>query len=366
LELDFLNRRRFLNYCAGTITPLILPSILPLYKSNEIIYPKIPIVDVHVHLLGSSPLNGCYVSKRFQKSFAVRMSRFFIDFGKGKTPQEEDEKYVDRLLRLVSELPDSWRGILLPMDGVYDSSGALDYNKTLFFISNDYSLTVATKSGKLISASSINPYRKDAIFELERVSSLGAVLVKWIPNTMGINPSDNKLITFYKKMKDLNMTLLTHTGTEHAVGGAIDQTFGNPKHLILPLEEGVNVVAAHCASGGGDSNGSYFSQFLDMLNIFPNLYGDISGLSLLHKTSSLKHLIKNPHYFEKLCYGSDFPLYFTPATSPFYFLGLISFGKAMKLGRIENDLSRDISTLVTLSVPNNFFGRGYKAIPKIQ
>ena len=361
-----MNRRRFLNYCSGVITPLMLPSILPLYENHGSIYPKIPIVDVHVHLIGSSPLNGCYVSKRFQKSLAVRLSRLFLDFGKGNTPQEEDKKYVKRLLRLVSDLPDNWRGVLLPMDGIYDSSGELHYNTTLFFISNNYALSIAAKSKKLVFASSINPYRKDAIFELERVSSLGAVLVKWIPNTMGINPSDDKLTPFYRKMKDLEMTLLTHTGTEHAVGGVVDQTFGNPKHLIGPLEEGVNVIAAHCASGGADSNGSYFSQFLDMLNKFPNLYGDISGLSLLHKSSSLKHLIKNPHYFERLCYGSDFPLYFTPATSPFYFLGLISLGKAMSLGKIENDLSRDISTLLTLSVPENFFGRGYEAIPRIQ
>ena len=85
----------------------MLPSILPLYENHGSIYPKIPIVDVHVHLIGSSPLNGCYVSKRFQKSLAVRLSRLFLDFGKGNTPQEEDKKYVKRLLRLVSDLPDS-------------------------------------------------------------------------------------------------------------------------------------------------------------------------------------------------------------------------------------------------------------------
>ena len=76
-----MNRRRFLNYCSGVITPLMIPFIPPLYKNHGIIYPKIPIVDVHVHLIGSSPLNGCYVSKRFQKSLAVRLSRLFLDLG---------------------------------------------------------------------------------------------------------------------------------------------------------------------------------------------------------------------------------------------------------------------------------------------
>ena len=104
----------------------------------------------------------------------------------------------------------------------------------------------------------------------------------------------------------------------------------------------------------------------NMLNKFPNLYCDISGLSLLHKSSSLKHLIKNPHYFEKLCYGSDFPLYYTPAASPLYFLGLIPFAKIFQLENIENNFLRDIFTLMTLSIPDKLFGRGYEAISRMQ
>lgn len=342
------------------------PKILFRSQSEIMNYPKIPIVDVHVHLLGSSPSNGCYVSNSFQRSLAVRFSRFFVDFGNGDTPEKQDRAYVKRMHRLISHLPDNWRGILLPMDGVYDSSGELDIDSTLFLISNDYVLSVAEKSEKLIPASSINPYRKGAIEELERVASKGAVVVKWIPNTMGINPSDKTIVPFYRKMKDLGVTLLTHTGTEYAVGGVVDQKLGNPEHLRLPLDIGINVIAAHCASGGGDSNGSYFSQFLMMLNNFPNLYGDISGLSLLHKSSSLRYLIKNPQYFEKLCYGSDFPLYYTPAASPLYFLGLIPFAKIIQLEKIENNFLRDISTLMTLPIPDKLFGRGYEAISRMQ
>ena len=89
----------------------MIPSIPPLYKNHGIIYPKIPIVDVHVHLIGSSPLNGCYVSKRFQKSLAVRLSRLFLDFGKGNTPQEEAKKYVKSLI-FGSMLPQPWLDLL--------------------------------------------------------------------------------------------------------------------------------------------------------------------------------------------------------------------------------------------------------------
>ena len=80
---------------------------------------------------------------------------------------------------------------------------------------------------------------------------------------------------------------------------------------------------------------------------------------MLFMDSYKNELIEQKYFF-------DFSLYFTPATSPFYFLGLISLGKAMSLGKIENDLSRVISTHLTFSVPENFFVRGYEAMPRIQ
>ena len=362
-----MNRRRFCRNIAAVALPLSAPQLFARDENSvSVRYPSEPIADVHMHLLGSNPANGCFLSKRFQKSFALKFSRLFVNFGSGATPEEQDRAYVNRLMNMIAELPDSWRGVLLAMDGIYDSSGHLDLVETLFLIPNDYILSVASKNEKLVPGASINPYRKDALYELERVASLGAVVVKWIPNTMGIDPSEKRIVPFYRRLNELEMTLLTHTGTEYAVGGVVDQKLGNPRLLQLPLEEGVTVIAAHCASGGGDSNGPYFRQFLQMLDENPNLYGDISGLSLMHKSSSLRHLIRNPHYFDRLCYGSDFPLYYTPATSPFYFLGLISVSKAMKLQRIENDLLRDVSTLMELNAPQPFFGRGFEVVKKLK
>ena len=362
-----MNRRRFFRDLAAAALPLSAPQLFARDEDPASVrFPSEPIADVHVHLLGSNPANGCFLSKRFQKSFALKFSRLFVDLGSGVTPEEQDRAYVNRLMNMIAELPDSWRGILLAMDGIYDSSGQLDLGETLFLIPNDYILSVASETEKLVPGASVNPYRKDALYELERVASLGAAVVKWIPNTMGIDPSDKRIIPFYRRLNELGMTLLTHAGTEYAVGGAVDQKLGNPRLLQLPLEEGVTVIAAHCASGGGNSNGPYFRQFLQMLDDFPNLYGDISGLSLLHKSSSLRHLIRNPHHFDKLCYGSDFPLYYTPATSPFYFLGLISVSKALELQRIENDLLRDISTLMELNAPQPFFRRGFEVVEKLR
>ena len=181
-----MNRRHFFTPFTGSMTSLAITPIFFRSQKEVIHYPQQPIADVHVHLLGSSSANGCYLSDRFQNSFDVRFSRLFTDLGDGDTPEARDRAYVDRMLKLIAELPDNWRGILLPMDGIYDSSGELDLNSTLFLIPNDYALSIAAESNKLVPASSINPGRKDAIDELERVADSGAVIVKWIPNTLSL------------------------------------------------------------------------------------------------------------------------------------------------------------------------------------
>lgn len=53
-------------------------------------------------------------------------------------------------------------------------------------------------------------------------------------------------------MKELNMVLLVHTGEEKAVVGTDKkyQRLGNPLLLKTPLDLGVKVIMAHCASLG--------------------------------------------------------------------------------------------------------------------
>jgi dihydroorotase len=68
---------------------------------------------------------------------------------------------------------------------------------------------------------------------------------------MGIDPSDERCVPFYNKMNELNMILLVHCGEEHTVtAGYIDNALGNPLLLRRPLDCGVKVITAHCASEG--------------------------------------------------------------------------------------------------------------------
>lgn len=111
---------------------------------------------------------------------------------------------------------------------------------------------------------SIHPYRSDALAELCRAHSRGARMVKWLPNSMGIDPTHRLCRPFYALMRRLDMVLLTHTGKERTVDFAYhDDRLGNPILLRAPLDAGVKVIAAHCASEG---EATLFGPELDQLD----------------------------------------------------------------------------------------------------
>ena len=97
---------------------------------------------------------------------------------------------------------------------------------------------------------SVHPYRSDALEELERGAARGATMVKWLPNSMGIDPSDPLCDAYYDKMRELGLILLSHGGEEKAVDAAEDQRLGNPLLLRRALDRGVRVIVAHCAGLG--------------------------------------------------------------------------------------------------------------------
>jgi len=174
---------------------------------------------------------------------------------------------------------------------------------------------------------SIHPYRKDAIKELEYYYSKGVRIIKWLPNSMFIDPSSPKCDLFYDKMRELNMILLSHTGDEHSLDDA-DYTyneFGNPLLLKRALDKGVKVIMAHCASEGHNedldethtSNETALPQ-LSACDLFIRLmkdkkyenllFGDISAMISFRRVTNLVKIIKETDIHDRLIYGSDYPV----------------------------------------------------------
>ena len=135
------------------------------------------------------------------------------------------------------------------------------------------------------------PARRDAIDELNRCLERGAVLMKCLPNCQNIDPSDVRYRPFWERMAEARLPLLAHTGGEHTVP-MVNPRLADPKLLRLPLECGVTVIAAHCATKSGPTDRDFFDDWAAMLAEFPNLYGDISAMVSLNRCGHLRDCLR--------------------------------------------------------------------------
>ena len=189
----------------------------------------------------------------------------------------------------------------------------------------------------------------------------GAVLIKWIPNIMHIDPADPSIQPFYEALVELELPLLSHAGQERSFADAIDQ-YGDPARLELPLSMGVTVIAAHIATTGENDGESNFERILPMFARFPNLYADISSLTQINKRNYLRKALDVPGLAERLVYGTDWPLQFFPLVSPYYHVNHIGIGAARAVQGIDNAWDRDVALKEVLGTPADVFARSAELI----
>jgi len=73
---------------------------------------------------------------------------------------------------------------------------SMSEKKTGVYVPNDYVLSVAEEFPHVfLPVVSVHPYREDAIEELERCYERGSRMVKWLPNAMGIDPSNGQTLS---------------------------------------------------------------------------------------------------------------------------------------------------------------------------
>jgi predicted TIM-barrel fold metal-dependent hydrolase len=217
---------------------------------------------------------------------------------------------------------------------------------------------------------SVNPYRPDALSELERGARRGARMVKWLPNAMGIDPADELCDPFYQKIKELNLVLLSHGGEEKAVEAEEDQRLGNPLLLRRPLDHGVKVIVAHCAGLGDNEdlddpqrrrlpNFDLFLRLMDEQRYEGLLFADISAMTQYNRAGRpLTTILQREDLHERLVNGSDYPL---PAinilirTGGLQKQGYITIDERVWLNEIYdyNPLLFDFALKRTLKVPGS-------------
>jgi hypothetical protein len=263
-------------------------------------------VDAHVHIVGNgSGGTGCWLRlSPWRRPMAALMLRH-VGLPPNALRGDLDRLYVERLLELV-------RGsslaavVILAQELAYDQSGKPQKQFGSFYVPNQYVLELAKKHAEFLPAVSIHPGRPDAMEELERCLAGGAVMMKCLPNCQNINCNDPQYRRFWERMAEAKLPLLAHTGGEHTLP-IFRREYSDPRTLLLPLECGVTVIAAHCATKSGLTDPEYFHIFADMLRRFPNLFGDNSAFTVPIRGRHVPECLREP-VAQRIIHGSDFPV----------------------------------------------------------
>jgi hypothetical protein len=312
------------------------------------------LIDMHTHIACESKSNGCYINERFKKHWKYNI--YLSAFGVSKKEFETlgDDIIPDKLSELISQSQFVNKGVVLGLDGFYNSDGALNLEKTQILVSNSFVLKQTQKHSNLLYGPSIHPLRKDALIELENAKSNGAVLVKWLPCIMGIDPAseDPRMTAFYKKLIELNLPLLSHTGDEHSFMDS-DNVLCDPEKLKKPLLMGVKVIAAHLGTLGKFEGDSSLSRMNKVMNEFPELKFDISSLVNINKFNHIKYAHEYPGRYY---YGSDYPLIRAqflglPLSSHVYYKLKITKDWVKFIRSFKNEFDQDVALKMALGVP---------------
>jgi len=239
-------------------------------------------------------------------------------------------EYFELIYRLLAGSVEIDGVVLLALDAVYSRrTGELDEIKTDLWASNRFlSQRVKELNSRLQNepepekrnkrfffGASVSPNRKDWDAELNYViNQTEAVLIKLIPSTQHIHLQDIRHTDFYRALAAHHMPLLCHVGPEYSFPEGIrNMQLDHYKQLERPLECGVTVIAAHCASPVFpvvDKNVMKdFYKFMSGCNGEGKvrLWADTSALSLTTRLPYIREIVEtfNPDW---LVNGSDFPI----------------------------------------------------------
>ncbi|HOX06758.1 MAG TPA: amidohydrolase family protein [Planctomycetota bacterium] len=331
-----------------------------------------PIVDCHAHVVGlgsggsgaavkPSLLTWRHPVQRVKAGVFVRASGTG-DFG------SFDRDYVEKLVRQARDFGRPVKLHILAMDHRYRPDGSIDGEGPEFYVPNELVVRLAREYPDVfVPVISVHPDRPGALAELEKWAGQGVRYVKWLPNVQGMDPSDPRHDDFYRLMRKHGMILLSHTGDEKAAAPGANQALGNPLLVRRPLDLGVKVIMAHCASSGRSADLDHPGKKADNFELFLRmmaehrylglLYADISAATLANRGSrTMLELIRRPELHGRLIQGSDYPL---PAINcliwmrPFVKAGMISKEERQALNEIykSNPLLFDLVLKRTLRDP---------------
>jgi len=296
-------------------------------------------IDIHCHVIGNGKDitkvdNDVYLYAEDNQHWFTRIVANLVeeDLIRMETDLNRDGiistyEYFELLYRLLSSSKEIDGVVLLALDAVYSpKTGILDEQKTDLWVSNRFLAGKVEELNnrlekekierkKFFFGASVSPNRKDWESELAYViTQTDAVLIKWIPSAQHINLMDERHKYFYAALAARNIPLLCHVGPEYSFPEGIRQrNLDNYKYLEKPLEYGVTVIAAHCASPVfpliDENVMKDFYAFMKDANSdgTVRVWADTSALSLSTRLPFIPEIL-DTFPSKWLVHGSDFPI----------------------------------------------------------
>lgn len=179
------------------------------------------------------------------------------------------------------------------------------------------------------------------------LNNTNAVLIKLIPSTQHIDLTDERHKDFYNALSKKGIPLLCHVGPEYSFPEGIRKRgLDYFKNLEKPLEHGVTVIAAHCATPVFpiiDRN--FIQEFYSLMKTANaneiKLWADTSALSLSTRLTFILEILETftPDW---LVHGSDFPI----PIDGWIHLPLITHNitpeEYIKIWKTKNPIDRDV------------------------
>jgi predicted TIM-barrel fold metal-dependent hydrolase len=303
---------------------------------------------MHVHLFATQA-GGSYLSPEQKRHVNYR---YFLALLRLHEGPRMDEEYVERLVAQVRGSSVK-RVVLVAQDCRYDG-GRPDLGRTSFFVPNDYLFEVVARHPDVfVPCVSINPRRADAVEELERCAAKGARVLKIHPPIQDVDPGDPAFRRFYRRCSELGVVVMVHTGTEKAAATVGDE-LSRADRLVLALEEGCTVIAAHSCMSSFFEKEDFFPGLVETVRRHPRLYCDTSNLASMLRWRNLPRALAVREVRERLVYGSDFPF---PANA-LVFWSRLRPRTTLRLLSLRNLVERSYRLQLALGLPQEALTRG--------
>ncbi|MBP9708034.1 MAG: amidohydrolase family protein [Oligoflexales bacterium] len=298
-------------------------------------------IDVHIHLAGTGCCDsGAWLSPKLRQRYTIKLLQFVHNISNKMMEEDFDCEWIDLISNRLNSSKKIDYGVVLGFDGAYDfNSGEIDYKHSQLIVPSAWVFDVCRKNAKLLPGPSVNPFRKDALKELEYCIEHKAVLIKWLPSAQMIDPANLKIKEFLEKLKNANIPLLIHIGGERTFYSYFPQ-YNDAERIKFALDLGVTIICAHSGTSVLLSKEEdQVPEIEKLLATYPHLWVDNSGLCNPSRFHQLQRLVDSPLIQSRTLYGSDFPV----PSNAYYFFKKFGFKKTLQIEAIKNSFDRDVA-----------------------